>query len=136
MTSIKEMYDYGYKWIGAIPLKDYHEALFQFTTNHNTILILWCDGSESCVEFEEDILELKDNVMYAIERDIRESKLIKKAIQELKKPLEGTRRGKLSDICQLERNKVWQKVLNILDFSDEEILLMVNHADLMLEGVD
>lgn len=136
---IKEMYKYGYKYIGVIPVKGYKEAWKEFANNNKSVLILYPDGTEAYVEDTSDFFRLKNEVMYALERDITETKLIKKAIDTIRavnhlrsisadKKIDDYNRGYWA-----ARSETYAEVLEMFGFSDEEILLMVKEADLGVE---
>ena len=108
---IKKMIEYGYKYIGVIPVDNYKIAYKEYANNNKPVLILYPDNTEAYVEDSSDFFRLKDTVMYGLERSIKETRVIIKAIRDLEKP-GGT------------------DVLSVLGFSDEEIEIMMKEADL------
>lgn len=133
---IKEMYKYGYKYIGVVPIRNYKEAYKEYANNNKSVLILYSDGTEAYVEDSSDFFRLKDDVMYALERNIMETKLIEKAIDIIRavnhlrseaadKKVDDYSRGYWA-----ARSETYNEMLEIMNFSDEEILLMIEDADL------
>ena len=112
-ATIKDMMEYGYKYIGVTPLTNYLDVRILHSKG-NSVLILFPDNTEEYVKDAEDFVKYKDTVMYGIERNDAEEELIRKAIEELRENGSDT----------------WREVLNILDFSDEDIKIAITEADL------
>ena len=132
---IKGMFEYGYKYIGVIPYRNYEIAYKEYMDDCS-VLILYPDGTEAFVEDSSDFFRLKDTVMYGYERVITETKLIKKAIEYLR----YHKKESYYNVTCIEwivkntgKKDAWKEVLNILGFTEEEIELMIKEADLGFE---
>ncbi len=133
MIYMREMYEYGYKWIGTIPLRDFEKAYKEYMDD-KSVLILYPDNTESYVEDSSDFFRLENTVMYGLERSITETALIKKAIKALREFAEFSHG---SDVYWKgywnARAETYEEVLETLGFTNEEILLMIKEADLGFE---
>ena len=133
----KEMIEYGYKWPGVIPV-DCKEAWKKFTEN-NPVLILYPNTIESYVDNTHEFFKHKDGVIYGLERNETEVNLIGSAITrlaELKEQLyfcdengnkNPNRPNDLMDCGMIDAEwEIWIKVLNIIGFSIEDIMLFID----------
>lgn len=122
--SIKEMIEYGYNWVGMVPINSLW-ALARYKKGL-AVLILYPDGTEAYAQSEDDFSKLKDTVMYGYERTLLECKLISSAIENIRK---CNRTEDVTDVLQ-ERIDVWEEVLRLIGFSDEDIKISVDEADI------
>lgn len=120
---IKDMIQYGYNWVGMVPIDEF-EAQVRYQAGQN-IYVLYPDGTEAAVISEIDFLKLKDTVMYGYERNRTEKALICTAIDNIMKCDETD----MTDVLQ-EKKEIWEEVLQIIGFTDEDIRISVYEADI------
>lgn len=124
-TSIKEMIEYGYQWPGMIPLSE-NEVLSGKSKN-KPLFVLYPDDTEAMIDSVAPYIG-KD-YLFGIEREEKEILLIEYAIGELRQLKQNVIK---KDSTYEGKYIAWTTVLNLLDFTDEDIDYVIEKA-LLLE---
>ena len=135
--SIKDMIEYGYEWVGMIPVTE--EEIRTGKVSDKTFYVLYPDNTEAALNNEERKLifdpKIDKDSIFGFERSEIEIKLINKAIEALryiKKNIE--RPYERVNYIMTGEKMVWESILHMIGFTDEDIDIAVERADLGFNG--